>query len=198
MVLMFDRRDGVLPTPVVADDLSDRALVARAQAGSRAAFDRLAERHYPAILRYLARKTGDAELAADLAQETFLDAWRDLGRLHDGDAFPRWLYRIARNNLLPAWRRRPATSLDALAERGAEIPAVLRGEDPAGGCVERQAVLLTLGRLSDAARQALLLHTVHGLSCEEVGLRLGISREAAKKRIGRAKADFRKEHRFAC
>lgn len=201
MALALDLRAGLVPRPVepvLTGDLSDAALVERAQAGSRAAFDRLAERHYPTILRYLTRKTGDADLAADLAQETFLDAWRDIGRLRDGDAILLWLYRIARNNLLPAWRRRPVDSMDALLERGVEMPAALRGEDHAEGCAERQAVLLTLGRLSAAAQEALVLHTVHGLSCEEVGQRLGISRDAAKKRIGRAKADFRKEHQPAC
>ena len=200
MALSFDLRAGLVPRPsepALAGDLSDAALVTRAQAGSRAAFDRLAERHYPTILCYLIRKVRAAELAGDLTQETFLDAWRDLGRLRDGDAILPWLYRIARNTLLPAWRRRAPDSMDALLDRGA-APSALRGEDPADDCVEREVVLVTLGRLSDVAQQALVLHAVHGLTCEEVGQRLGISREAAKKRIGRAKADFRKEHRLAC
>ncbi|MCO5178245.1 MAG: sigma-70 family RNA polymerase sigma factor [Thermomicrobiales bacterium] len=175
-------------------DASDAALVALAQTGSRAAFDLLVERHYPAIHRYLLRRCSSSDLADDLVQETFLDAWRDLDHLHDGDAIRQWLYRIARNNLMPTWRQRRVDSMDDLVERGAVSSASLRNADHAEDCVVREDVVHALNRLSGSACEALVLHTVIGMSSEEVGVHLGISREAAKKRIGRAKADFRKEY----
>jgi len=88
-----------------AEQSADDSLVAAAQNGSARAFDLLVVRHHAAILRYLARQTGDSELAADLAQETFLDAFRSLDRLGDDRSFAVWLHRIARHNLLMAWRR---------------------------------------------------------------------------------------------
>lgn len=175
-------------------DASDTALVALAQAGSRTAFDLLVERHYPAIHRYLLRRCASRELADDLVQETFLDAWRDLNGLRDGSAILQWLYRIARNNLMPTWRQRRVDSMDDLVERGAMSSSSLRDDDHAENCAVREDVVHALKRLSGSAREALVLHTVIGMSSEEVGLHLGISREAAKKRIGRAKADFRKEY----
>ena len=66
-----------------AEQLADDSLVAAAQSGSARAFDLRVVRHHAAILRYLARQTGDPELAADLAQEPFLDAFRSLDRLGD-------------------------------------------------------------------------------------------------------------------
>ncbi len=177
----------------VPGDASDATLVALAQAGSRTAFDLLVERHYPVIHRFLLRRCASSELADDLTQETFLDAWRDLDRLHDGDAVLQWLYRIARNNLMSTWRQRRVDSMDDLAERGA-MSAAFQDEDHADNCVVRKDVVDALKRLSGAAREVLVLHTVAGMTSEEVGLHLGISREAAKKRIGRAKADFRKEY----
>ncbi len=164
----------------------------------RQAFAQLVERYYPLILRYLTRRTGDAELAADLTQETFLDAWRDLERLADGRPVAPWLYRIARNNLLPHWRRRRPVSLDDLmAEAGVE-PDALHQADPAPACDERALIAQVLGDLSAPLQEALLLHCRQGFTSEEVGQALAISGEAARKRIGRAKAQFREGYRVAC
>jgi len=164
----------------------------------RQAFDQLVEQYYPLILRYLTRRTGDAELAADLTQETFLDAWRDLARLAHGRAVAPWLYQIARNNLLPHWRRRRPVSLDALlAEDGGE-PAACQQADPAPACDERALIAQVLGGLSAPLQEALLLHCRQGFTSEEVGQVLAISGEAARKRIGRAKTQFRAGYRVAC
>ena len=164
----------------------------------RQAFDQLVEQYYPLILRYLTRRTGDAELAADLTQETFLDAWRDLERLADGRAVAPWLYRIARNNLLPHWRRRQPVSLDDLTAADGAEPHPLRQADPTPTCDERALIAQVLGGLSAPLQEALLLHCQQGLTSEEVGQALAISGEAARKRIGRAKTQFRQDYRLAC
>jgi RNA polymerase sigma-70 factor (ECF subfamily) len=126
----------------------DAALAAAARAGDAPAFARLAERHYAPVLRYLRRQTGDAELAADLAQETFLDAWRDRDRLAGDQPFAPWLFRIARHNLLAAWRWRRLHRLVSLARPltrdEAALPA-LRQPDASAACCDRDA----LGRAFD-------------------------------------------------
>ena len=80
-----------------ADDVMLAALVERARAGDVAAFTALYERFYVPICRYLARLVGDDELGNDLAQDTFLAAWRALPGTEDSSYFVPWLYRIASN-----------------------------------------------------------------------------------------------------
>ena len=98
-------------------------------------FDELVAYCYVPIWRYLVRRTGDGEFAADLAQETFLDAYRYLPRLPSDRSRPAWLFRIARNNLRAARRtsaRRRQVSLDLLLDRGAP-PSRARAGRP-GAC----------------------------------------------------------------
>ncbi len=185
--------------PIPEDDHCPDGAPARAVPPCvRRAFDQLVEQYYPPMLRHLTRQTGDAELAADLTQETFLDAWRDLERLADGRPAAPWLYRIARNNLLPHWRRRQPVSLDGLAAEDGAEPRALRQADPTPACDERALIAQVLADLSAPLQEALLLHCQQGLTSEEVGQVLAISGEAARKRIGRAKAQFRHQYRAAC
>jgi hypothetical protein len=70
-------------------------LVQQAQQGEHAAFAALFEQYNALICRYLTRLVGNIELGHDLAQDTFLQAWRSLPRLRDSEYFGPWLYRIA-------------------------------------------------------------------------------------------------------
>jgi RNA polymerase sigma-70 factor (ECF subfamily) len=177
-------------TPVqTGREPGDAELAAAARAGSAAAFVTLVERYEPAVLRYLYHRAGDSQLAADLTQETFLTAWRDLRRLRDERAFAGWLYRIAANQLRMAWRReRRVVSLDWLAERGVPIPG---RTDNATATSERDAIGRALATISPKLREALLLHTVWGFIAAEVAKIQSISLAAARKRIGRASEQFR-------
>lgn len=120
--------------PIGAQE-SDATLVRAAQHGSAAAFDLLLLRYHDPVRRYLLRQIGDPE-AADLLQETFLDAYRSLGALADDRPFAAWLYQIARNNLRSEWRARKLrriVSLDWLRERVADTPPGLRQPEAARG-----------------------------------------------------------------
>ncbi len=175
----------------------DRALVAAAQSGSARAFDLLVERHHPPLLRYLTRQTGDRELAADLAQETFLDAFRSLQRLADDRSFAAWLYRIARHNLLAALRRRRLhrlVSLDwllAQPQRAEALGLIPDWSDELAACRDRELLERLFDELSPALREALLLAGAHGFTSREVALILGISPAAARQRVARAKERVR-------
>ena len=181
-----------------AEQPADDSLVAAAQSGSARAFDLLVVRHHAAILRYLARQTGDPELAADLAQETFLDAFRSLDRLGDDRSFAVWLHRIAHHNLLAARRRqrlRRLVSLDWLLARDDEAPTALHEPDRFASSHERDLIQRALDDLSPALREALLLSSVQGFKGQEVAQILGIAPAAAHRRIGRAKEQFRQRYR---
>lgn len=165
--------------------------------GSRAAFDILVDRYHASLLRYLTRQTGNPELAADLTQETFLAAFRCLDQLAADDAFAGWLYGIARNQLRMEWRRRRLrrlVSLDWLPPLREGDNAALRLPDASRPCEERDRIQRALDRLSSAQREALLLHSLGGFTGEEVARILGISPAAARKRISRAAADFRRQY----
>jgi RNA polymerase sigma-70 factor (ECF subfamily) len=117
-----------------AEQPADDSLVEAAQSGSARAFDLLVVRHHAPILRYLARQTGDPELAADLAQETFLDAFRSLDQLVADYGCAVRRHRSARHNLpaAPAWRRlRPGARRVHSSRRSCSAGgAGLRGRRP--------------------------------------------------------------------
>jgi RNA polymerase sigma-70 factor (ECF subfamily) len=173
---------------------SDAALVRAAQCGSAAAFDLLLLRYHDPVRRYLLRQSGDPEVAADLLQETFLDAYRSLGRLADDRPFAAWLYRIARNNLRREWRARRLrrlVSLDWLRERAADTLPALRQPDASAATEARDLVQRALDGLSPKLREVLLLHHLWGFTAPEIAQILNLSPEAAARRLSRASEQFR-------
>jgi RNA polymerase sigma factor (sigma-70 family) len=178
----------------------ERTLVIAAQAGCDQSFTLLVERYHAQVLRYFNRQTGDPELAADLTQETFLDAFRRLDRLSDDRPFVAWLFRIAHNNLLHEWRRqriRRLLSLEWLCDNGGEQEGALSHGDSAPRAHERDLIQQVLDHLSPTLREALLLHSLCGFSGEETAAILGIAPPAARQRIARAKEQFRQRYRAA-
>ena len=159
------------------------------------AFDDVVARYYAPVFRYLLRQTGDRELAADLAQETFLDAYRDLHRLPVDRPLSAWLFRIAFNNLRSVRRRSAMSlqvSLDALVlASGPVLPAPVQTDGDLSAVDERDLVVHALRSLTPGLRVALLLHVGSGLTAGDVARSLGISGAAAERRISRAKQQLR-------
>lgn len=175
--------------------MGDDELVAAARAGTVAAFDTLVDRYYAPLVRFLARQTGDQELAADLAQETFVTAYRQLAQLAEDRSFAAWLYQIARNRLRMEYRRRQVIRFLSLDWLVAQPHARLLGHvDAADTYAEQDQVELALAALSPALREALLLHHVWGFTGLEIAQILGISPAAARKRVSRADAELRRHY----
>lgn len=177
---------------------TDLDLVTAARAGSEEAWAAIVGRYYPGLLRYLTRQAGDPEVAADLAQDTFLTALIEIDKPGAERAFAAWLYRIAQNRLRTYRRRkrlRQFISLDWLRERAVPIEAwtldAERTDELASTASERDVVTQVLDELSAALRDALLLHHLEGFAAWEVAAILGISVSAAERRITRAQAQFR-------
>src|SRR5689334_306010 len=93
-------------TPAARPEPAERVLVARARAGDQAAFGEIFDQYQTPLVNYLYRVVGDWELAADLAQDTFLKAYQALPRTDEPLQLGPWLYRIATNTALDALRRR--------------------------------------------------------------------------------------------
>jgi len=176
----------------------DRELIEAARAGDVAAFSLLVDRHYASLLRCLQRQLGDPELAADLAQETWADAFRRLDHLDRDSSFAAWLYGVSRNHVRMEYRRRRIrrfVSLDWLLEPLMPIAPALQRADDTASCDARDAMQTALDALTPAFREALLLHSLEGYTAPEVARMVGISTTAAERRISRAKLQFRDRYR---
>lgn len=93
---------------MTADQSSDEELARAAHEGSPEAFSVLVERHHLKVFHFLHQITRDREEAEDLAQETFVRAFRKLGSYREQRGrFPSWLFTIARRLAIKAWRKRP-------------------------------------------------------------------------------------------
>jgi RNA polymerase sigma-70 factor (ECF subfamily) len=144
------------------------------------------------VYRYALRLTGKTEVAEDLAQETFLRAWRNRTRLRDSRVARVWLLRIATN----LWT-------DEL-RRGKFQPRILEGEpvctrpSPGIEANERENVRLALAamdQLPPRQRQVLYLISCEGLSQSEVSEVLGIGLPAVKASLSLARKEMR--HRLS-
>lgn len=144
--------------------------------------------HEREITSYLWRMTGDEQTASDLSQESFLRAWQQFDRIREYERPGGWLFRVATNLALQHLRRRAAPVGSAAHLDEAWSP---HASDPGRRFVERDLVRETLQELTPKARALLILRDAYGLSAEEVGEALKMSREAVKVGLWRARTQFR-------
>ncbi len=173
------------PRPESADVELVQAVVAR---DDRAAFARLVARHQSmvrSVLRRLAR--GDHGLADDLAQETFLAAWRNLASFRHDSRFSTWLYRIAFNAWLSDARKRREVLLDDAGE----VPDPGVADTPGPDAAARLDLERALAGLPDGERAAIAACYYADLTHEEAAQVLGIPLGTVKTHILRAKARLR-------
>lgn len=167
--------------------MSDAALIARVLASEdRAAFGTLVHTHQSAVRQFLRHLTrGDAALADDLAQETFLTAWRTLARFHGGSVFSTWLLGIAHNHWRNARRKPVHAPLDAPGVPEPATPATTAHSDLGHDLAAALAQL-------DADEQ-LVLHLGYqqGLSHSEIAALLDWPLGTVKTHIARGKARLR-------
>lgn len=178
-----------MSTPEVEAD-RERELIARAQAGDRGAFAALVRAHGNEVYTLARRLVGDPHLAADIAQETLIRAWRAIPDFRGDARLSTWLHRITVNT---AWtlkkrsKRHSAVNLDDLEGH----PALRDANHPetAGEIVElRGRLRRALDGLPVAQRQVVILKDVYGWSHAEIADSMGISVTAAKVRLHRARA----------
>ncbi len=173
-------------------EVADGELLARAATGDVVAFDQFVVRHRAQVFRYamgLARHHADAE---DVLQQTFVQAWRAAaGARVEGSARP-WLFAIARHALQRS-RRRPAevagdpVSLDALGGDAGFADPTATPQRFAMAMEERDVLAAALQQLAEPDREVLLLREIEELSGEDTARVLGLSLEAMKSRLHRAR-----------
>jgi len=168
----------------------DRALVAQAQGGERAALDELLRRHYDRIFAICRRIAGNEADAADAAQEALMAIVRGLPKFDNRAAFSTWSYRVATNACLDELRRRkrrPTPSLvdehDGWAEKHTDDIEPAFDEQIA----VRDEVQAALNGLSEEFRAPVVLRDCAGLDYAEIAETLGIPPGTVRSRIARGR-----------
>jgi RNA polymerase sigma-70 factor (ECF subfamily) len=181
----------------------DHELVARFQRGESAAFDLLVRKYQHRIVALISRYVSDWSEAQDVAQETFLRAYRALGSFRGDAQFYTWLHRIAVNtakNHLVASRRRPPTGdIDIADAEQFDSGIRLRDNDTPERELMRQQMEQTVMRaveaLPDDLRVAITLREVEGLSYEEIAKQMDCPIGTVRSRIFRAREAIDQELR---
>ena len=171
--------------------MDDASLVKAAQRGDGDAFSALVGRHAGAILSLTTRMLGQAAEAEDVAQDTFVAAYKALGRFQLDCRFSTWLYRIAVNKCTDALRsRRSDVSLDA-ADDGNEGLWVPADEETPDWVLEQAELAWELDQSIQALphlyRESFVLRHVEGLDYEEMSDILGVHRDTLKMRVYKAR-----------
>jgi len=172
---------------------TDAAAVALARDGDSEAFRALVERHSRAIYRLAHRMTGNPSDAEDVVQETFLKAYKQLGRFESRANFGTWLHRIAVNCSIDLIRSRPHRE-SAHDTTDLEQFTPVEAADAGGTSPERlmlstevkQRIDAAMGSLSQMERAAFILRHFEGHSIDEISGSLGLKSNAAKHSIFRA------------
>ena len=169
------------------------AVLARARQGDSDAFRALVETHSRQVFRLAFRMTGNEQDAEDVVQESFLRAYRQLGRFESRANFGTWLYRIVSNCSVDLMRSKQArhdqVRGDSLDQEGAvELPAVdAPGPERMAQSAEiDRRVQAALQDLSPLERAAFTLRHYEGRSIDEIGATLGLGTSAAKHSVFRA------------
>jgi len=174
---------------------SDDALFAAWQGGDEGAFDRLVQRHGPAVHSYLRMVLADPELAADAWSETFLRVVRAADRYVPRDQFRAWLLTIARRCAQDRRRttRRVLRLAIKLFERDVAPPPPPRPDLAAIASAEERRVRAALMRLSESHRTIVLLTYQQDLNSEEVAQIVGLTAQQVRSRLTYARRLLRAE-----
>jgi RNA polymerase sigma-70 factor (ECF subfamily) len=169
--------------------LDDAAAVAQARGGDEDAFRALVERHSRSIYRLAYRMTGRPEDAEDVVQETFVRAFRQLGRFESRSNFATWVYRIGFNCAIDYMRARPhreSAELPETLDRMSGPTSAPSMDDLVYAGQINEKVQEALLQLSPQERAAFLMRHYQGCSIEEICGALGLRSNAAKHSIFRA------------
>ena len=183
----------------MSDADADALLVERAKGGDKRAFEMLVVKYQRRIERLIGRMVRDVDLVQDIAQESFIRAYRALPKFRGDSAFYTWLYRIAVNTAKKALvelKRDIVVSESALgsADNGDETSRaeneLSHGETPEAVLASKEiaaAVNAAIEALSEDLRQAIVLREIEGLSYEEISEVMNCPIGTVRSRIFRAR-----------
>ena len=173
----------------------DSALVERVQSGDKRAFDLLVRKYQHRVIGLISRYVHNYAECEDVAQESFIRAWRAIGSFRGESAFYTWMYKIAvntaKNHLVALGRRPPADDINV--DDAVFLPGSDRMQESATPERElmrqevEQTVFSTVQSLPEELRTAITLREVEGLSYEEIAEKMGCPIGTVRSRIFRAR-----------
>ena len=167
---------------------NEKQLIQRSIQGDEAAMRALWARHSPHVDAVVRRLVGnDLDLAADIAQEVWIQIFRALPQYRGDSQFGTWAHRIAVNRTLNALRK---TRRLARIETDVEEDTAIIEPDPERSLMI-QSIETAASKLSPGARAVFLLHDVEGYTHEEIAERLGITSGGSKSQLFKARAKLR-------
>ena len=182
--------DSPAPGHAPAHSGDERSLIALAVTGDRGAARALYDAHAPRVHRLAYRMCGDAELANDLVQDTFVRLFRSLGQFRGDSQFSTWVHRVTVSVVLNAMSkvkrtRARETDLDDASHHAVD-DAHLRVDPDL-----RSRMHAAIEALPDGLRLALVMHAIEGYTHAEIGAALGIAEGTSKTRVFDARARLR-------
>jgi RNA polymerase sigma-70 factor (ECF subfamily) len=189
---------GNVPAPASSARVDDTILIRRSQQGDTTAFEELVRNYDRSILRLTMHLTDSTADAQDIYQETFLRAYRNIGRFRFECSFYTWIYRIVTNLCLDHLRKKQVRKEDAPVGTDAsgeeysildQVPDGRAGSNPEKDLMRRQLgdrINYALEKLTPRERLVFELKHYHGLKLRTVGEILRTTEETAKNTLVRA------------
>ena len=189
---------GNMPAAASSANVDDTILIRRAQQGDTAAFEELVRNYDRSVLRLSMHLTDSTEDAQDIYQETFLRAYRKIGRFRFECSFYTWIYRIVTNLCLDHLRKKQVRKEDAPVATDAsgeeysvldQVPDGRAGSNPERDLMRRQLgdrINCALEKLTPSERMVFELKHYHGLKLRTVGEILQTTEKSAKNTLFRA------------
>ena len=187
-----------LPLPVEKAIDADALLVERAVAGDQKAFEMLVIKYQRRIHRLIGRMVRDVDLVEDIAQETFIRAYRALGQFRGEAQFYTWLYRIAVNTAKKALmdlKRNPTVSENAYKSDDDDETSRVENEltspeTPEAVLASKEIAIIINSAMQDLPeelREAITLREIEGLTYEEISEAMNCPIGTVRSRIFRAR-----------
>jgi|SRR5579863_7196687 len=169
----------------------DVKVVENLRAGDEQAFRSLIERLQQPITGYLHRLVGNREVALDLAQDTFIQVYKEIGRTSPDLLLDPWIYRIATNYGLRYLNRKRLRQFVGLDNPSEDYHLYLTVPGPENQAETRLLVQEALAKMKPNDAVCLQLHYGNGFTYEEIAQVLDMSAEAVRKRVARSVEKFR-------
>ena len=189
--------------PLDLEIIAEARVVSEALGGSQPAFEQIVRRYQRPVIALIARMTGDAALAEDLAQETFVKALNAIDSYRPEFKFSSWIFKIANNAAIDHLRRRELDTLSLDGSPHAETPEAMqatalqigaRQESPLDAVEAKElggSIEAAIGRLRPEYRSCILLRHVEGRAYEEIAEILDLPLGTVKTYIHRARNELR-------
>lgn len=171
-----------------ADQLYERLLVIRCQAGDEGAYRELVERYTPRLTYYLRKLVPQRDRIDDLLQETWIDVFRQLPRLQAAAAFAVWVYRIAHGKAARDWRHQNRLPIEPVVTE----PQIAEEDEAPFSPAQAERIHAALDQLVPEQREVLVLRFLENLSYEEIAQVVGRHVGTIRSRIHYGKQALRR------